>query len=192
TCLLGEESEVDASQRLKERPLQQRLDAERNSMLDLDKKHTNDTKSARLTAMNSGYSLSTSVVPSLPKLSVLKCSPANGESLSLLEGEFQVVALTIVNSSEYTSVDRFEVVFEPLASAGKVDKESRADSQLCDLTSAAFSYLSTPTPPRIEPGGEQCLKIRVAGICDLCGGEVVVRYGNTRVSGWSRELRWPQ
>ncbi|KAJ1998038.1 hypothetical protein H4R26_005608, partial [Coemansia thaxteri] len=71
TCLLGEESEVDASQRLKERPLQQRLDAERNSMLDLDKKHTNDTKSARLTAMNSGYSLSTSVVPSLPKLSVL-------------------------------------------------------------------------------------------------------------------------
>ncbi|KAJ2039990.1 hypothetical protein H4S04_007995 [Coemansia sp. S16] len=188
-CLLSEESEAEASLRVKERPLQQRLEAERNSLLGVDRPLPSDS-SVRLTHMNAGCSLNTSVVPALPNLSVVGCSPVYEEKLDLFEGESRVVSLTIVNSSSHAAADQLDIAFEPLAvagSAGKVDRESR----LCDLTSAAFSYLSGSSPLKIEAGEEICLRVRVAGICGLTGGELVVHYGSTRMREWSREMRWP-
>ncbi|KAJ2883031.1 hypothetical protein H4R27_003048 [Coemansia aciculifera] len=188
-CLLSEENEAEASLRLKERPLQQRLEAERNGLLGLDRPLLSDS-SVRLTHMNAGCSLNTSVVPALPNLSVVGCSPVFEEKLDLFEGESRVVSLTIVNSSDHAAADQLDIAFEPLVaagSAGKVDRESR----LCDLTNAAFSYLNGSSPLKIEPGEEICLRVRVAGICGLGGGELVVRYGSARVREWSREMRWP-
>ncbi|KAJ2640570.1 hypothetical protein GGF44_002523, partial [Coemansia sp. RSA 1694] len=190
-CLLSEENEAEASQRLRERPLQQRLEAERSSLLGLCP--LPNASSLRLTAMNAGCSLSTSVVPALPNLSVVRFGPVYEDKLDLFEGEDRVVSLTIVNSSSHAAADRLDVLFEPLvANAGKANRELRADSRLCDLTNAAFSYLgNSALPLRIEPRGEICLQVRVAGLSGLNGGEVVVRYGNARVADWSRELRWP-
>ncbi|KAJ2908307.1 hypothetical protein GGI21_003017, partial [Coemansia aciculifera] len=187
-CLLSEEDEAKASQRLKEGPLQQRLAAERSSLLGLSSLASDST--VRLTTMNAGCSLTTSVVPALPSLSVVCCSPVFEDKLDLFEGEYRVVTLTIVNSSSHAAADKLDVLFEPLV--GKAERELRTDSRLCDLTNAAFSYLNDPALPfRIEPGGDIRLQVRVAGLCGLSGGEVVVRYGSSCVSEWSRELRWP-
>ncbi|KAJ2824823.1 hypothetical protein GGI24_003315, partial [Coemansia furcata] len=192
-CLLSEENEVEAGLRLKERPLQQRLEAERSSLLGFDRPLLNGS-SVRLTHMNARCALNTSVVPALPNLSVVSRSPVYEEKLDLFEGESRVVALTIVNSSNHAAADQLHIAFEPLVAAGsssKGDRESRADSRLCDLTDAAFSYLSSSSPLKIEPGEEICLQVRVAGVFGLGGGELVVRYGSARVREWSRELRWP-
>ncbi|KAJ2792686.1 hypothetical protein GGI18_000191 [Coemansia linderi] len=179
-CLLSEENEAEASLRLKERPLQQRLEAERNSLLGVDRPQPNES-TVRLTQLNAGCSLNTSVVPALPSLSVVGCSPVYEDRLDLFEGESRVVSLTIVNGSRFAVADRIDVAFEPLAA----DREARAG----DLTNAAFSYLGGSAV--VAPGGEMCLRVRVAGIGGLSGGEVIVRYGNVGVGEWSRELRWP-
>ncbi|KAJ2729475.1 hypothetical protein IW152_005615 [Coemansia sp. BCRC 34962] len=183
-CLLSEENEAEASLRLKERPLQQRLEAERNSLLGVDRPLPRESM-VRLTHLNAGCSLNTSVVPALPSLSVVGCSPVYEDKLDLFEGESRVVSLTIVNSSQYVAADRLDIAFEPLV----VDREARADSRAGDLTNAAFSYLGGSLV--IGPGGETRLRVRIAGICGLNGGEVVVRYGTASAGEWSRELRWP-
>ncbi|KAJ2742844.1 hypothetical protein GGI20_004189 [Coemansia sp. BCRC 34301] len=190
-CLLSEENEAEAGQRLRERPLQQRLEAERSTLLGLCPLPSDS--SVRLTTINAGCSLSTSVAPALPNLSVVCCCPVYEDKLDLYEGEYRFVSLTIVNSSRMAAADKLEVSFEPLgANAGKPNRELRTDLRLCDLTNAAFSYLDdSALPLRVEPGGEICLQVRVAGLCGLSGGEVVVRYGSARAAEWSRELRWP-
>ncbi|KAJ2719933.1 hypothetical protein GGI07_004921 [Coemansia sp. Benny D115] len=201
-CILAEEGESDAKKRLKERPMRQRLEAERSSLLGLDKPLP-DSPSVRLSAMNSGHSLLTQVVPALPKLSVIETSMAFEDSLSVYEGESRVVTLTLANSSEFAAADRLEVAFEPLPSleGNKWAEETRGDPRLRDLTNAAFSYMKTTeggggdssnmTSVLIKPQATYRLDIRVSGLSGLNGGEVVVRYGNSATAAWSRELRWP-
>ncbi|KAJ1945877.1 hypothetical protein GGF37_001475 [Kickxella alabastrina] len=196
-CMLAEEDEHKATRRMKERPIWKRLEAERNSLLSLDKPLP-DSPAVRLSVMNSGHLLHTRVVPALPKLAVIESSLAFEDSLSLCEGESRVVTLTLVNGSDMAAVDRLGVAFEPLVSAdgNKWADETRADSQLGDLTNAAFSYLQVPSEDNgnsmcIGPKSIYRLKVRVSGISGLSGGEIVVRYGSAATAEWSRELRWP-
>ncbi|KAJ2700637.1 hypothetical protein FB645_004936 [Coemansia sp. IMI 203386] len=198
-CLLAEEAEGDATRRLKELPIKQRLEAERNNLLGLDKPLP-DSPAVRLSTMNTGHSLHTHIVPSLPRLTIIESSLAFEESLSVYEGESRVISLTLVNSSESAAVDLLEVAFEPLTSSdgSKRSDELRSDAPTRDLISAAFTYIR-PAPSTandsgaiVEPCGKLCLKIRVSGLSGLSGGEIVVRYrSNAVASSWSRELRWP-
>ncbi|KAJ1844773.1 hypothetical protein LPJ57_009414, partial [Coemansia sp. RSA 486] len=198
-CMLAEEAEGDATRRLKELPIKQRLEAERNNLLGLDKPLP-DSPAVRLSTMNTGHSLHTQIVPSLPRLTIIESSLAFEESLSVYEGESRVISLTLVNSSESAAVDLLEVAFEPLASSdgSKRSDELRSDAPTRDLISAAFTYIR-PTPSTasdsgaiVEPCGKLCLNIRVSGLSGLSGGEIVVRYrSNAVASSWSRELRWP-
>ncbi|KAI9505999.1 transport protein Trs120 or TRAPPC9 TRAPP II complex subunit-domain-containing protein [Coemansia spiralis] len=189
-CLLAEEKEGDAKQRVRERPLKQRLEAERNSLLGLDKPLP-DSPSVRLSVMNAGHLLSTTVVSPLPKLSVIESSLAREESLSLYEGESRVVKLTLVNGSSVATAERFSITFEPLSDDKKAGDDSVAGLRMCDLVDAAFSYMRGSETTSIGPRRTYCLQVRVSGITGLNGGEVVIRYGNSNTPDWSRELRWP-
>ncbi|KAJ2613025.1 hypothetical protein H4S08_002421 [Coemansia sp. RSA 1365] len=191
-CVLPDEDVQDARRRLKERPLLQRLDAERSSLLGHADKHI-ESPGVHLSAMNAGHSLVATVSPQMPRLSVAKSSLAYEESLSLYEGESRVVCLTLVNSSDSVGVDRMEISFEPLAGEERKSSEgSRADAQLRDLVDAAFGYKSSESYV-MTPQGSYDMHIRVDGLSGLCGGDVVVRYGcdSSAGSSWSRVLRWP-
>ncbi|KAJ1816665.1 hypothetical protein LPJ56_004241, partial [Coemansia sp. RSA 2599] len=198
-CILAEEAEGDATKRLKELPIKQRLEAERNSLLGLDKPLP-DSPAVRLSTMNPGYLLRTQTVPPLPRLTVIESSLACEESLSVYEGESRVISLTLVNSSETAAVGLLEVAFEPLAAAdgSKRSDELRSDAHMRDLVAAAFSYMKPssdadgPNNVIVGPCGKLCLNIRVAGLSGLSGGEIVIRYrSNIAAVSWSRELRWP-
>ncbi|KAJ2878725.1 hypothetical protein FB639_003294, partial [Coemansia asiatica] len=106
-CILAEEAEGDATRRLKELPIKQRLEAERNSLLGLDKPLP-DSPAVRLSTMNPGHLLHTEIVPPLPRLTVIESSLAFEESLSVYEGESRIISLTLVNSSETAVVDLLE------------------------------------------------------------------------------------
>ncbi|KAJ2537563.1 hypothetical protein EV175_006683, partial [Coemansia sp. RSA 1933] len=189
-CILAQEQEGDAKQRIRERPLKQRLEIERNSLLGLDKPLPG-SPSARLSTMNAGYLLSTTVVPPLPRLSVIESSLAREESLSLYEGESRVIKLVVANGSGVVAAEQISVAFEPLYDERKSADDPKADLRMCDLVDSAFSYLHESDVFDIGPQSSYCLQVRVAGLAGLKGCEVVVRYGNSTVPEWSRELRWP-
>ncbi|KAJ1662427.1 hypothetical protein IW140_005896 [Coemansia sp. RSA 1813] len=189
-CILAQEKEGDAKQRMREHPLRQRLEIERNSLLGLGKPLPG-SPSVRLSTMNAGYLLSTTVVPSLPKLSVIESSLAREESLSLYEGESRVIRIVVVNGSSIVAAEPVSVAFEPLSDDRKSADDPKADLRMCDLVDSAFSYMYEPGALKFDPQQSCCLQVRVAGLAGLKGGEVVMRYGNNTVPEWSRELRWP-
>ncbi|KAJ2084266.1 hypothetical protein H4R24_000208 [Coemansia sp. RSA 988] len=191
-CVLPDEDAHDARRRLKERPLLQRLDIERNNLIGHTDRHA-ELPDMHLSTMNAGHLLVATVAPHMPRLSVAECSLAHEESLSLYEGESRTVCLTLVNSSDCVGVDRMEISFEPLAVEERQSGEgSRVDAQIRDLVDAAFAYKSSESY-NVPPHGSYDLHIRIGGLSGLRGGNVVVRYGCDSSAGtdWSRVLKWP-
>ncbi|KAJ2656358.1 hypothetical protein IWW48_005080 [Coemansia sp. RSA 1200] len=189
-CMLAEEQEIDAKQRIRELPLKQRLETERNSLLGLDKPLPG-SPSVQLSTMNRGYLLSTTVVPPLPRLSVIESSLSREESLSLYEGESRVLTLTLVNGSSLVAAERLLVAFEPLTDDKKPGDDQKTDFHMCDLVDSAFTYMHESDTLNVDPQQTYCLKVRIAGLSGLKGGEIIVRYGSSAVPEWARELRWP-
>ncbi|KAJ2760954.1 hypothetical protein H4S06_001462 [Coemansia sp. BCRC 34490] len=189
-CMLAEEQEIDAKQRIREIPLKQRLETERNSLLGLGKPLPG-SPSVQLSTMNRGYLLSTTVVPPLPRLSVIESSLSREESLSLYEGESRVLTLTIVNGSSLVAAEKLLVAFEPLTDDRKPGDDQKTDFHMCDLVDSAFTYMHESDTLNVDPQQTYCLKVRIAGLSGLKGGEIIVRYGSSAVPEWTRELRWP-
>ncbi|KAI8322822.1 hypothetical protein GQ54DRAFT_310547 [Martensiomyces pterosporus] len=192
-CLLAEEGEADAKQRLKEQPLRRRLETERRQLLGLDAAGAanESAMSVRLSAMNPGHSLITCVAPPLPNLHVVESSIGHEESLSLFEGESQIVSFTLVNSSSSAIATNLEISFEPLTPAIKSADDSRADPKLCDLVNAALSYLQPAVPVSIGPQESYRLQVKALGMLGVCGCDIVLRYGGADTDAWVREVRWP-
>ncbi|KAJ1735957.1 hypothetical protein LPJ61_000263 [Coemansia biformis] len=182
-CLLADEDTLSAAKQVKERPLRQRLDAERAALLSGPGagQHALPAPAAKLSALSAGYALVATVAPALPRLTLTGSSLASEESLGLYEGESRVVTLALANRSTSIGVDWMEVQFEQLAGS--------SDGQRGGLVDAAFSYRCSGT--KVEPMATLALQVRVDGLPGLTGATVVVRYGSSVAAGWQRELRVP-
>ncbi|KAJ2852178.1 hypothetical protein IWW36_000558 [Coemansia brasiliensis] len=170
-CTLAD-GDTDAGRRLRKRQLQQRLDAERRSLV------SNNTTVDILSPVDEGCALNVTVTPGLPYLSVV--SSSNSQlPLSLFEGETYVVDLVLANSG-IASADWLNVSFEP----------SEGDAERREVVDAATLFCLQGADAGVDPCGTCTLSIRVDGIPGLQNVCVVVRYGTNQAPEWSRVLRW--
>ncbi|KAJ1931577.1 hypothetical protein FBU59_006661, partial [Linderina macrospora] len=203
-CLLADEREADAKRRAKEKPLRQRLLAERNKLLGITGTPGDAELAAeavQLSAMNAGHTLLAHVAPALPSLQLLGSSVAREESLSLLEGESCEVRFTLVNGGS-VPIDSVDVRFEPLTLNGKrVVDDAHAETQQGDVVNAALSYRFKNNTSDDDKDGSSSICVGSRQVCTLLvkavglngcvGGDVVVRYAGSKNADWYRELRWP-
>ncbi|ORX69263.1 hypothetical protein DL89DRAFT_173958 [Linderina pennispora] len=186
-CLLADEHEADAKRRAKEKPLQQRLEAERSKLLGISAGQTESELAAetvQLSVMNAGHTLLAHVVPALPSLRLLESSIAREESLSLFEGESREVQFTLVNGGT-TAIDSIDVRFEPLTTNGKrVVDDMHGETLQRDVVNAALSYrFENGSDMRIASRQVCTLLIKAIGLSGWVGGDIVIRYGCSDNSG---------
>ncbi|KAJ2650705.1 hypothetical protein IWW40_002213 [Coemansia sp. RSA 1250] len=170
-CVLAED-DTDAGRRLRKRQLQQRLDAEKRSLV------LSHAAADILSPADKGCALNIVVAPALPHLSVVSSSSSQ-LPLSLFEGEMCVVDLVLANAGS-ASADWLTVSFE----APEGDAECR------EVVDAATHFCLHGADTGVDPCRTCTLSVRVDGIPGLQNVCVVVRYGTNQAPEWSRVLRW--